>query len=89
MISNDNGLIDAGEDRIGGVVIELFDADGNKIAETRNRCGRQILFQRSLSRANIASRKHSRLDISTDKDSLGSVISPTRRVVVGRGNGQR
>ena len=27
-------LIDSGEDRIGGVVIELFDADGNKIAET-------------------------------------------------------
>lgn len=31
---NDNGVIESGEDRLGGVVIELFDKQGNKISET-------------------------------------------------------
>ena len=32
--ANNDGVIDANEDRIGNVVIELFDKSGNKIAET-------------------------------------------------------
>lgn len=32
--SNDDGVIGSGEDRLGGVVIELFDKQGNKITET-------------------------------------------------------
>lgn len=33
--SDDDGIIDSNEDRIGGIVIEIFDKAGNKIAETR------------------------------------------------------
>ena len=33
--ANNDGIIDPDEDRIGGVVIELFDKEGNKIAETQ------------------------------------------------------
>ncbi len=33
--ANDDGIIDSKEQRLGGVVIELFDKQGNKLAETR------------------------------------------------------
>ncbi|MEZ6095212.1 MAG: SdrD B-like domain-containing protein [Pirellulaceae bacterium] len=43
--ANDNGVIESGEQRLGGVVVELYDADGNMVAETRTDAEGKYCFQ--------------------------------------------
>jgi serine-aspartate repeat-containing protein C/D/E len=43
--ANNDGVIDPTEDRIGGVVIELFDKSGNKISETRTNAEGDYAFE--------------------------------------------
>lgn len=73
--SNDNGLIDNGEDRIGGVVIELFDGDGNKIAETVTDAEGKYCFK-ELYPGEYCVKEIQPVGYTDGKDSLGSVISP-------------
>ena len=41
---NNNGVIESGEDRLGGVVIELFDKQGNLVAETQTDANGDYVF---------------------------------------------
>lgn len=71
---NDNGTRDAGEDGIGGVLIQLFDADGNLTAETRTDGNGEYCFE-DIVPGIYKVREIQPTAFLDGKDSLGTVAS--------------
>lgn len=74
--ANNDGVIDAGEDRIGGVVIELFDKAGNKIAETTTDAEGNYCFE-DLFAGEYVVRESQPEGFEDGKDVLGKVNGVT------------
>ncbi len=72
--ANDNGVIDAGEDAIGGVKIQLFDAAGNLLAETRTDAEGRYCFN-DLMPGEYCVKEIQPLGFEDGQDSLGAIIS--------------
>ena len=80
--TNDNGVIDAGEDRLGGVVIQLFDADGNAVAETRTDANGGYCFK-DLYPGKYTVTEIQPASFADGKDSLGQIGGITVGDVLG------
>ncbi len=72
--ANDNGILDSGEERIGGVVVELFDANGSKISETRTDAQGNYCFK-NLYPGEYCVKEIQPASFTDGKDALG-VINP-------------
>ena len=71
---NDNGIQDAGEEGIGGVMMQLFDADGNVIAEQRTDANGDYCFE-NLYAGEYCVKQDQPAAFVDGKDTLGRVIS--------------
>ena len=74
---NNDGVLDSGEGRIGGVVIELFDKSGNKIAETVTDANGDYCFT-DLYAGEYLIRESQPAGYTDGKESLGDVDGTTR-----------
>ena len=74
--ANDNGIMESDEERIGGVVIQLFDADGNMIAETRTDAEGKYCFK-ELYPGEYCVKEIQPTGFTDGQDSLGSVARGT------------
>ncbi len=73
---NDNGVQDAGEEGIEGVVIQLFDVDGNVIAETTTDANGDYCFD-GLAPGEYKIREQQPDDFDDGKDTVGTVDGVT------------
>lgn len=73
---NDNGVQDAGEEGIEGVVIQLFDADGNVIAETTTDANGDYCFE-GLAPGEYKIREQQPDGFDDGKDTVGTVDGVT------------
>lgn len=74
--TNDDGVIDAGENGLGGVVIQLFDEDGNAVAETRTDANGNYCFQ-DLYPGKYTVKETQPASFTDGKDSLGQISGVT------------
>jgi protocatechuate 3,4-dioxygenase beta subunit len=80
--TNDDGVIDAGEGRLGGVVVQLFDADGNSVAETRTDANGGYCFK-DLYPGKYTVTEIQPASFADGKDSLGQIGGITVGDVLG------
>ena len=72
--SNDDGVIDAGEERISDVIIRLTDEDGNQVAETTTDANGDYHFE-NLPPGHYTITEIQPTDFIDGRDSLGSVTN--------------
>ena len=70
--SNNDGVLDSGEDRIEGVVIQLFDKDGNVVSETVTDANGEYCFE-NLTPGDYLIKEIQPTDYLDGKESLGDV----------------